>query len=48
MALTLAIDVGGTKIAAGLVDSDGNLVQHWKQRTPGGGRPRMCGAWSTG
>jgi len=26
----LALDIGGTKIAAGLVDSDGNLVHRAK------------------
>jgi glucokinase len=32
--LTLALDVGGTKIAAGLVDDDGTLVHHAKLPTP--------------
>ena len=32
--LVLAIDVGGTKIAAALVDSDGNLVHNAKLPTP--------------
>jgi glucokinase len=32
--LTLALDIGGTKIAAGLVDSDGNLVRTATQPTP--------------
>ena len=32
--LTLALDIGGTKIAAGLVDADGNLVSSWTQPTP--------------
>jgi glucokinase len=35
--LTLAIDIGGTKIATGLVDSDGNLVDSAKLPTPEGG-----------
>ncbi|MEO3760934.1 ROK family protein [Mycobacterium sp. B14F4] len=33
---TLAIDIGGTKIAAGLVDDDGTLVHHAKLPTPDG------------
>jgi glucokinase len=32
--LTLALDIGGTKIAAGLVDSDGTLAHHAKLPTP--------------
>jgi glucokinase len=34
--LTLAIDVGGTKIAVGLVDSDGRLADSGKRPTPNG------------
>ena len=34
--LTLAIDIGGTKIAAGLVDADGTLVHQAKLPTPDG------------
>lgn len=34
--LTLALDVGGTKIAAGLVDADGSLVQRAQRPTPDG------------
>jgi glucokinase len=34
--LTLALDIGGTKIAAGLVDADGTLVHHAKLPTPDG------------
>jgi glucokinase len=33
---TLALDVGGTKIAAGLVDADGTLVHRAQQPTPDG------------
>lgn len=33
-ALTLAVDVGGTKIAVGLVDPDGTLVHREQQPTP--------------
>jgi len=36
MVLTLALDIGGTKIAAGLVDADGTLVHHAKLPTPDG------------
>jgi len=32
--LTLALDIGGTKIAAGLVDTDGNLVASQQKPTP--------------
>src|SRR5215207_9525115 len=34
MDVTLALDIGGTKIAAGLVDVDGTLVHHAKLPTP--------------
>ncbi|MFB1295594.1 ROK family protein [Mycobacterium sp. pW049] len=34
--LTLALDVGGTKIAAGLVDADGTLVHRVQRPTPDG------------
>lgn len=30
----LALDIGGTKIAAGLVDQDGTLIHHARQPTP--------------
>jgi len=33
---TLALDIGGTKIAAGLVDADGALLHHAKLPTPDG------------
>ena len=36
MDVTLALDIGGTKIAAGLVDVDGTLVHHAKLPTPDG------------
>jgi glucokinase len=36
MDLTLALDIGGTKIAAGLVDAVGTLVHHAKLPTPDG------------
>jgi glucokinase len=36
MDVTLALDIGGTKIAAGLVDNDGTLVHHAKLPTPDG------------
>jgi glucokinase len=34
--LTLALDIGGTKVAAGLVDGEGTLVHHAKLPTPDG------------
>ncbi|BBX09820.1 ROK family protein [Mycolicibacterium aichiense] len=34
MATTLAVDIGGTKIAAGLVDPDGRLLFQTRQPTP--------------
>ena len=34
MPVTLALDVGGTKIAVGLVDADGNLIHHARLPTP--------------
>ncbi|MFA7513787.1 MAG: ROK family protein, partial [Mycolicibacterium vanbaalenii] len=34
--LVLALDIGGTKIAAGLVDADGALVHRAQQPTPDG------------
>jgi glucokinase len=36
MDVTLALDIGGTKIAVGLVDGDGTLVHHAKLPTPDG------------
>jgi glucokinase len=36
MDVTLALDIGGTKIAAGLVDVEGTLLHHAKLPTPGG------------
>ncbi|WP_029116567.1 ROK family protein [Mycobacterium sp. URHB0044] len=36
MTLTLALDVGGTKIAVGLVDADGTLVHRAQRPTPDG------------
>ncbi|HKH52232.1 MAG TPA: ROK family protein, partial [Mycobacterium sp.] len=36
MAVTLALDIGGTKIAAGLVDADGTLVHQANLPTPDG------------
>jgi glucokinase len=42
--LTLALDIGGTKIAAGLVDADGALVDAAKQPTPHGDDPEAVWA----
>ncbi|MBV8986539.1 MAG: ROK family protein, partial [Acidimicrobiia bacterium] len=36
MDLALAVDVGGTKIAAGLVTAEGELVTSAASATPGG------------
>jgi glucokinase len=36
MDVTLALDIGGTKVAVGLVDADGTLVHHAKLPTPDG------------
>src|SRR5882762_4607915 len=36
MDVTVALDIGGTKIAAGLVDADGTLVHQAKLPTPDG------------
>jgi glucokinase len=36
MDVTLALDIGGTKVAAGLVDVEGTLVHHAKLPTPDG------------
>ena len=42
---TLALDIGGTKIAAGIVDADGALLHHNRQPTPpGGGAEQVWGA----
>jgi len=34
MGLTVGVDIGGTKIAAGVVDDDGVLVAHLRRETP--------------
>ncbi|MFF5204745.1 ROK family glucokinase [Streptosporangium sp. NPDC000396] len=34
MALTIGIDIGGTKVAAGVVDEDGQIVEHLLRPTP--------------
>ncbi len=50
--LTLALDIGGTKIAAGLVDADGTLVTSTQEPTPRGDAtvraPAYAPAASTG
>jgi glucokinase len=34
MALTIGVDVGGTKVAAGVVDENGKIVEHIQRPTP--------------
>ncbi|MEV5409205.1 ROK family glucokinase [Thermopolyspora sp. NPDC052614] len=34
MALTIGIDVGGTKVAAGVVDENGKIIEHLRRPTP--------------
>ena len=34
MTLTIGVDVGGTKIAAGLVDADGTILTTLRRPTP--------------
>ncbi len=46
--LTLALDIGGTKIAAGLVDADGNLVTSMQEPTPRGEDPEAVWAVTEG
>ena len=41
--LTLCLDIGGTKIAAGLADPDGVLVHTAKRPTPAGAAPNRSG-----
>jgi len=36
MSLTIGVDVGGTKVAAGVVDEDGRIVEKVKRPTPAG------------
>ncbi|WP_017541378.1 ROK family glucokinase [Nocardiopsis halophila] len=36
MALTIGVDIGGTKIAAGVVDPEGRILRHAKAPTPRG------------
>ncbi|MFE2099749.1 ROK family protein, partial [Streptomyces sp. NPDC059468] len=35
MGLTIGVDIGGTKIAAGVVDEEGNILSTYKVPTPG-------------
>ena len=46
--LTLALDIGGTKIAAGLVDADGTLVTSAQEPTPHGDDPEAVGVGDAG
>jgi glucokinase len=34
MSLAIGVDVGGTKVAAGVVDTDGNIIERLRQPTP--------------
>ena len=42
MAVTLALDIGGTKIAAGILDDEGTVLQRFQQPTP---RDSADAAW---
>jgi len=44
--LTLALDIGGTKIAAGLVDAEGVLLQEFRTPTPDSEDPEVV--WAAG
>ena len=44
MSLTLAVDIGGTKMAAGLVDADGTLRYQTRQPTPRSDDPEQVWA----
>ena len=41
----LALDIGGTKIAAGLVDVGGALTHHEQRPTPHGDAESVWAAW---
>ena len=41
----LAVDIGGTKLAAGIVETDGTLVEHRRIATPRGEDPEVL--WNT-
>jgi glucokinase len=47
MEVTLALDIGGTKIAAGLVDGDGTLVHNARRPTPNGDAESVWAAVDT-
>jgi len=34
MTLTIGVDVGGTKVAAGVVDERGKIIESLRRRTP--------------
>ena len=44
MALTIGVDVGGTKVAAGVVDSGGHLVEELRTSTPSDSYPDLVAA----
>lgn len=47
MSLVLAIDIGGTKIAAGLVTSEGDVVERRTTPTPRENPEVLCSRSST-
>ncbi|HXL18816.1 MAG TPA: ROK family protein, partial [Streptosporangiaceae bacterium] len=40
MTLAIGVDVGGTKVAAGVVDEDGRIIAKLKRSTPAASPPR--------
>lgn len=44
MAVTVGVDVGGTKIAAGAVDDDGQILEQARRDTPAASPPEIAGA----
>src|SRR4051794_2073588 len=36
MSLTIGVDIGGTKVAAGIVDKDGRILAEERESTPAG------------
>ena len=42
MSLTIGVDVGGTKVAAGVVDKQGRIVEKLKRATPSASPPQTA------